>query len=805
LRRQAAKPDTLRGMRELALPCPPHSFDEPSARPDRRRPQPVIPVHVCLKVRVDPRDGTVKGRVEHTVRARATAVHRLTLDAADLEVHLALNGDGDTLEHHAHAGGIDITFAEPIAPGTERQFALDFTATPTAGMYFMPAEGDRPAQAWTQGAMEDHHHWFPCFDAPEHMVTSEVIATVPEGYTAVSNGVPVDGPDAPDGWSRFHWHHDTPHALYLLTLVVDELSEVRDDSGPVPTIHYVPPGREADAEQIFARMSDMFAWFGESTGVPYPYPRYGHVFLRRFMWGGMENTTLTSLTDQVLVPGELRDDFDVERLVAHELAHQWFGDLIAPRGWPEIWLNESFASYFEILCMEALNGDDDLHRRLLVKRDSYFSEAANRYQRPVVTRTYAHPYVLFDRHAYEKGCLILHTLRAQLGETAFWTGLSDYVKGLRGKAAETADFRSRMEAASGVDLSDFFEQFIYGAGHPSIAMAWTFDPQVGLELTLTRTDDGPQTLYVDVQVQGAERQTIRVRIAAETRTLVLPMTDAPRWVAVDPEQHCLLRINEQRETTTTLLARMVHDTHPMLRARTARVLAQRADARVTACLADALRDDPSQTVRLEAAKALGQHRTPAALDALADAIDSDQHWRVKAAAARAFGPGADRGQVPALEAWLQKDQRFPVKCALLAAVGKVRDPAATLLAETHLDADSPRDCVAIAAINALASQDRIEALDTLMVRTEPTYSRGLRSAALVGAATLAKSNDKEKRRVREVLERALNDEIFQVRLAATRGLKTLGDAKAKPALERAHGAERSGLIRRFHREALGAL
>ena len=792
-------------MRELALPCPPHSFDEPSARPDRRRPQPVIPLHVCLKVRVDPRDGTIKGRVEHTVRARARAVDRLTLDAADLVVHLALNADNETLEHHAHAGGIDITFTEPIAPGTERQFALDFTATPTAGLYFMPAEGDRPAQAWTQGAMEDHHHWFPCFDAPEHMVTSEVIATVPEGYTAVSNGVPVDGPDAPDGWSRFHWHHDTPHALYLLTLVVDELSEVRDDTGMVPAIHYVPPGREDDATQIFARLSDMFVWFEQSTGVAYPYPRYGHVFLRRFMWGGMENTTLTSLTDQVLVPGDLRDDFDVERLVAHELAHQWFGDLIAPRGWPEIWLNESFASYFEILCMQALNGDDDLHRRMLAERDSYFGEAANRYQRPVVTRTYAHPYVLFDRHAYEKGCLILHTLRAQLGETAFWTGLSNYVKGLRGKAAETADFRSRMEAASGVDLTDFFEQFIYGAGHPCVAMAWTFDPQVGLELTLTRTDDGPQTLYVDVQIQGAERYSVRVRIAAETRTLVVPLTDAPLWVAVDPEQLCLLRINEQREATTTLLARMAHDTHPMLRARTARVLAQRADARVTACLADALRDDPSQTVRLEAAKALGQHRTLAALDALAEAIDSDQHWRVKAGAARAFGPGADRGQVPALEAWLQKDQRFPVKCALLAAVGKVRDPAATLLAEKHLDVDSPRDCVAVAAINALASQDRIEALDTLMVRTETTYSRGLRSAALVGAATLAKSDDKQKRRVREVLERALNDEIFQVRLAATRGLKTLGDAKAKPALERAHGAERSGLIRRFHREALGAL
>lgn len=793
-------------MRELALPCPPQSFDEPAARPAERRPVPVIPEHVRLDVRIDPHAKTVAGRVTHTVRARAILVDRLTIDAADMTVRVP---EGEDLTAIAHRDGVELRFDRPIPPGEQHVFSLDFVAEPTCGLYFVPAEGERPPQAWTQGAMEDHHHWFPCFDAPEHMVTTEVIATVPEGFNAISNGEPCDAPEAPDGWARFHWRHDTPHALYLLTLVVDELAEVRDERAPVLSIHYVPPGREDDAKQIFARMPEMYRYFAHSTGVPYPYPRYGHVFLRRFMWGGMENTTLTSLTDLVLVPGELRDDFDVERLIAHELAHQWFGDLIAPRGWPEIWLNESFASYFEILCMQALNGDDDCARRILTERDSYFSEAAHRYTRPVVTRTYAHPYVLFDRHAYEKGCLVLHTLRAQLGEAAFWAGLRAYVKRCAGSAAETALFRQCLETSSGQDLGPFFEQFVYGAGHPSVAMEWRYDPQIGLELTVIRTDEGEHTLYVDVQIQGKATQTVRMRITGKTRTLVVPLAEPPQWVAIDPEQRCLLRINEEREATETLLARLDAETAPiLLRARTIRVLADRADTRVTQALATVLASDPAETARIEAAKALGAHRTDAARKALADAVSNAPSWRVKAAAARAFGVGADRSQLDQLDTWLAQPQRYPVKCALLSAVGKIRDDAAATLAEKHLDVASPRACVNVAAAHALAAQERPAALDTLLLRTEPGHHRSLRSAALGGVATLAKVDGvkaPDKRRVRETLERALNDELFQIRLAATRALKTLGDSKAKAAVKRAHGAERSPLIRRFHRETLGAL
>ncbi|MCB9522795.1 MAG: HEAT repeat domain-containing protein [Myxococcales bacterium] len=799
-------------MREPALPVPPRSFDEPAARPARRRPVAVVPVHVFVdEVQVDLAAGRVRGVVHHTVRARVDGVDRLPFDAADLRVTQARLGD-DALAVTVHAQGVVVALPEPLEAGEAVTVSLRFEAQPTAGLYFVG--GERP-QAWTQGAMEDHHHWFPCFDAPEHLVTTEVRATVPEGWAALSNGALLER-RAVEGGVRWHWRHDTPHALYLLTLVVDRLVEVSDRHGDVTLHHWVPAGREADARAMFKRMGSMLDFFAEATGRPYPYPRYGHVFLQEFMWGGMENTTLTSLTDRVLVPPEVLDEVQVERLVAHELAHQWFGDLIAPRGWPELWLNESFATYFEILCMGALDGKDDFARRLVAQRDAYLSEAGGRYARPVVTDTYAHPYVLFDRHAYEKGCLLLHTLRHQIGGDAFWRGIRRYVKRAAGTAATSADLQRAFEDAAGEDLTDFFQVLVGTAAHPKVQARWAFDPKVGLEITLTRTDDTAQTLYVDVAWRAADRtRRQRVRLAPGERTLVLPLDAPPLWVAVDPDQACLLEVDEAVEPDAALRARLVPSESPrLLRMRTCRVLAGRGSAANTRALIEALRGDPSHTVRGEAASALGAHRTELAREALAAAVaDRDgQPWRVRAAAARGLGLGAEPGWLPRIEALLAAEPRFTVRNALTGAAGHFRDDeAARALIVARLDAIAGpvADRERGAALSALARLERKDTLAVFERFSGAEHAPNVRSVALAGLGRLARAEgvlDKaEARRVREQLERFLGDPVFQVRVSATSQLGQLGDTASRAALERAHGAEALAFVRRLHREALGKL
>lgn len=789
-------------MRELPLPCPAHSFDEPTATPARRRPLAVIPEHVKLVVKVDPVARTAVGQVWHTVRARAAAVDRVTLDAADLVVDAVVDAAGEPLEFFQHSSGVDVHLH--LAPEARTTFALHFRATPTRGLHFVDADAAGPAAAWTQGAMEDHHHWFPCFDAPEHVVTTEVVAEGPPGYRVLSNGVPLG-----DG----HWRHDTPHALYLLTLVVDRLSEVVDTGASVPLFHYVPEGREADAKVLFERMPAMLDFFAFTTGVPYPYPRYGHVFLREFMWGGMENTTLTSLTDFALVAGHHRDEFDVERLFAHELAHQWFGDLIAPRGWPELWLNESFATWFEQRCMGVLNGEDDFVRRLVAQRDSYLGEFRDRYSRGVVAKKYAHPYVLFDRHAYEKGCLVLETLRHQLGPVAFDAGLKRYVAQARGTAADSGTLRRALEEASGADLAEFFEHFVDGPGHPQVAVTWLYDPRVGLELTLSRQDDGPQSIYLDVWIQARALHRHRVRLTPGTRTLVVPLPEAPLWVAVDPELRApVVVLDESAEPEAALVARLA--TGPLaLRLRTVRLLAGRGDPIHTEALARVLAEDASPTVRAEAAAALGEHRSDAARKVLMAALQvietpDDSAWRVRMAAAAALGVGADRGLLDFISTLLVTEPRYRVKAALLTTLGHIKDEAAQHVLERFLDQPSPRDCIAGAAAEALAAQGRPEVVDLLLLRTERGHSRVLRQAAIGGLARLARKDEVDaakRRRIREAFEGLLSDAGFHVRVSAANALKSLADPTTRAALERAHGAERFALIRRLLREALGAL
>lgn len=791
---------------------PLRSFAEPSARPDQRRPLPIRPLHVRLDVRLDPSEARVRGEVTHTVEALGDGVTLLPFDAADLVVHAARRGEV-SLTPIPHAAGVDVALDRPLAAGERVDVTLAFESRPTRGLFFVQGASGRP-QAWTQGAMEDHHHWFPCFDAPQHPVTTEVIATVPAPYVALSNGEPaVYGESVEDDWRRFHWRHETPHALYLLTLVVDELVCLEDHSGSVPLYHYVPAGREDDARALFARVPKMIEWLGEATGRPYPYPRYGHVFLGEFMWGGMENTTLTSLTDTALVDAVHQAEEGLERLVVHELAHQWFGDLIAPRGWPQIWLNESFATYFDLLGVRMLDGEDQFQTNILGYRADYLHEAAHRYVRPVVTRSYAHPYILFDRHAYEKGALVLHTLRDQLGEDGFWRGLRLYVERAAGTAAETSDVRRAFEDATGADLTDFFEQMIYAEGHVELKVEWSWRPRVGLELRLERTDDGPQsfdvTLAMHLGGSTPETRTRRIPITPDLRTVVVDLDRPPLWVALDPDAMCLVELDERAERDEALIARLdAEHASIALRMRTAKLLGERGHAGVTAALGDALAADPSWAVRAEAASALGAHRCAEARAALTAAIRSDSHWQVRAAAGKALAEGADAGVVKVIEGLLADQSSPRVRTSLVEGLGSIHDKSARSVLRRYLDQPSPRDRVAAAAVKALAAQEHPDVVDELMLRSEAGHPRDVRRAALDGLARLAASGRleaRDTRRIREMLEARLSDETFHVRGSAIRALQTLGDPAARPVLQRAHGAERFAIMQRAIREALGAL
>ncbi|HEY5955356.1 MAG TPA: M1 family metallopeptidase, partial [Polyangiaceae bacterium] len=352
----------------------------------------------------------------------------LELDAIAFELESVRWLEGDLARDAAFAyDGNRISIDVPLEV-TEGTLEIDYRATPRRGLYFLapdPQVPERPHQVWSQCQDEDARHWFPCHDAPHMKLTSEVLVTVPVDWVALSNGTCIESEiGCEDGTaSMYHFRLDRPHPSYLVTLVAGQFSILEDRpaelaSGKhVPVRYYVPVGRESEAWRSLADTPSMIELFSRLTGLEYPFDSYSQVVVADFVFGGMENTTATTLYEHVLLDERAAIDVDSRSLVAHELAHQWFGDTLTCRDWHEAWLNEGFATYFEHVERESRLGRHEYDWSVLRDLESYLEEFNHSYDRPIVCREYQAPIDLFDRHLYEKGSLVLHMLRRRLGDS----------------------------------------------------------------------------------------------------------------------------------------------------------------------------------------------------------------------------------------------------------------------------------------------------------------------------------------------------------------------------------------------------
>jgi aminopeptidase N len=396
-------------------------FAFPGTRP-RFAPDRVVDVeHISLVLDVDPNKRTVSGTATLRAMVIAPTTKVVELDAVELTIDkVTAGGKGVPFRHDGRR--LRVELASALATGAELTLVIDYKGAPRRGLYFVgPDEGypDKPLQVWTQGQDEDSRYWFPCFDAPSEKATSEVKVTVPASMFALSNGTLVS--DKTSGGKRtLHWRLEVPHSCYLITLAVGDFGTVETKWHDLPVVYHVARGREEAAERTLARTPQMLELFSQKFGVPYPYPRYAQVFVADFIFGGMENTSATTLTDTVLMDERATIDYDIDSLVAHELAHQWFGDLVTCRDWGEGWLNEGFATYAEYIWREHHEGRDAADLELEEWADQYFGEDAGRYRRTIATKLYDEPIDIFDHHLYEKGGRVLHMLRNVLGDELFY-------------------------------------------------------------------------------------------------------------------------------------------------------------------------------------------------------------------------------------------------------------------------------------------------------------------------------------------------------------------------------------------------
>jgi aminopeptidase N len=800
--------------RRAAMETPPFDPFPPTGRspwsgPDHSRPDLELHVrHYRLVLDVDFEKRELAGRVAVTIESLRDGLREAVLDAAELQIE-GVRAGRRRLNHSLEGEKLRVTLPKTLKRGERAKFEIAYAARPRKGFYFVgptEAESDRLPGAWTQGQADDTHWWMPCLESTESRATLEQIVTVPAGFRVVGNGRLIARRSNRSARTvTWHWKLETTHPAYLTSLVIGKYVELRDRAGSVPLFYYVPRGKEKIGRAVFRKTGRMIATFAKVFGHPYAFPKYAQTTVPDFTYGGMENTSATTMFDRMLeMPGDSLDE-GYDMLVAHELAHQWWGDLVTCRDWSEGWLNEGFATYSEIVIRESDAGQEDADFGRLEQMCSYLVEDGSDYRRKLVERRYEYPTEIFDRHLYEKGALALHMLRATLGDDAWRRSLRRYVRAHAFGPVETSDLRRACEDETGRNLAWFFEQWIHGGGHPELKVERQFDESERC-LTLTveqvQPEDGitpvfrlPMTLEVAI---GSETRRIPIEIRERRQTIQIPLASRPRYVALDPEHH-IMKLLDFARTDEELLHGLARSEFPIERVRCARELSARSDARVIEGLVRALRRDPFWGVRAAAAVSLGEigRRAPGLADRLAPAA-MREHTRVRRAALWALGWIGDDAALKQLRRAVTKDaSTFNVGWALI-AIARARKPDAFETIVAELRRPSHRDMLQVLAFDALALLKDARALDIFLEHTGPRYRNESRAGATRAIGKFGVRTDAAEARLVELLR----DRWFRVRNAAAWSLWKIKSPKAEAAVADALRTEPLDMTRVAMRDAL---
>jgi aminopeptidase N len=461
-----------------------------------------------------------------------------------------------------------ITSPKPLARGAVVDVGVRYTGgekkehggiMADSGLHWIVPTKRQPYRVgfWTQGEPELNREWVPTWDYPNHLTTSETTVTVPADWTVVGNGTLRYNHLNADGKTRtFRWQMTQPHATYLLSLVGGPFDIKMAQWRGVPLMYVGPRGKGKLLESSFGDTSDMLSFYSDITGVKYAWPKYAEDAMYDF-GGGMENVSATTLPESALT--DARAGFHtMASLNAHELAHQWFGDLVTCKDWGHIWLNESFATFFEALYMEHSRGKIAYAQEINGDIQGYLGES-RRYKRPIATNLYPNPNLMFDSHTYPKGASVLHTLRRMLGDKQFFAGIHAYLVAHQHTPVESRDLCRSMTEATGTNLEAFFEQWVYKPGHPVLDTTWTWDEaarKVVLTVKQTQdTSDGTPIYTIPTAVgliANGQLTRIPVTLSQAVQVFKLDAAARPDAVLLDPNHDFLCEVPTKHWAATEL-------------------------------------------------------------------------------------------------------------------------------------------------------------------------------------------------------------------------------------------------------------
>jgi len=557
--------------------------------------------HIKIDVSVNIESGTVKGNVTHTFSPFSSSLDAFSLDAEDMTILRARLAGKDIGFNQAN-DKVYLTLNKSMSWEDTAKVRLDYTANPRKGTYFIKPDEtypEKPLQAWTQGEDMDNHHWVPLYDYPNDKATFEVSLTVEKKFTALSNGELVSVKNNKDGTHTWHWHEHFPMVSYLISYVIGEFEKVEDSYNGIPVNYWVYEENKHEALRSFGLTTDMMKYFGNRTGIEYPYEKYDQVIIDDFMFGGMENITLTHNTDRTMFDEFAAPDVSSDGLVAHELAHQWFGDMLTTRNWAHAWLNEGFATFFSRKYRENKFGFDEGEYIRFGEINGYFG-SNKKWRRSTVQHKFYESMDVFDGHIYAKGSLILNMLQDYIGDDAFWRFIQHYTKENQYKNVETPDLKKAIEETTGQNMDWFFKQWIYEPGFPEYNVTWKYNQRnKSVKLTVKQTQKSTNIFKMPIQIQIDDKLKT-VWIEDKEMVYEVPSEKRPKMVIFNAGMRIPCKLTFHKSISEWIL-QLEKGPHILDRIAAANELSTKKGRRIVeTALLNSAKNDPFWGVRKEA-------------------------------------------------------------------------------------------------------------------------------------------------------------------------------------------------------------
>lgn len=691
-------------------------------------------VHTKLDARFDYTKQQLNGKVWITLKPHFYPTDSLLLDAKGMdikEVAVVKGGRNNKLQYKYDGLFLNIDLDKTYRNNEPYTIYIDYTAKPNEfkakgsaaitdakGLYFINPLGEdkeKPTQIWTQGETEATSVYVPTIDRPNQKTTQEFILTVPSKYVSLSNGKLISQKKNTDGTRTDHWKMDLPHAPYLFFIGVGDYAVVKDTYKGKEVSYYVEKEYAPVARRIFGTTPAMMAYFSRITGVEYPWVKYAQMVARDYVSGAMENTTATLHGETAQQDArELTDGNRWEEVIAHELFHQWFGDLVTTESWSNLTVNESFATLGSQLWNEYYYGKDAGDEERYNSTRGYLGSRSE--SKDLVRFYYNDKEDMFDAVSYNKGGAILQMLRKFVGDSAFFKSLNVYLTANKFKAAEAHQLRLAFEEVTGKDLNWFFNQWFFGSGHPKLNITYSYDNAAKRAMAIVeQKQEGNNIFTLPVAVDvwtGSAPTRYNVWVKNKIDTFYFPASSKPALINFDAEK-ILVADRTENKTLDEYAFQYEHAGNYIDRREAIDAAAtKQAEVAGVQIMMAALKDNYAP-LRAYAINRLDMNLTQvknAVETPLAEAAKSADR-RVKAAAINKLGLYRFAKYAPLFKSAVN-DSSYTVAGSALEALNKI-DTTAALAEATRLQAQPAKGRLASALKNVMVSRNRDAALKML--------------------------------------------------------------------------------------------